>query len=125
MSEYKPQDQPGVFKRLSFENIGGDDYSRYLRTQKGILREIVTPKFSVPMSREGSRLTEYTDRNEITAAVKARNELIRLIVFWYPVVKLRKAILSYINDNTAVKELFQTKFLRDSEAVSSEVFTNG
>jgi hypothetical protein len=125
VSDYKPQDQPGVIKRLSFENIGGDDYSRYLRTQKGIVREIVTPKLSVPLSREGTRLNEYTDRNEIKAAVQARNELIRLIVFWYTVVKLRKALLSYIDNNTTVKELFQTKYLPEAAAVSPKVYTNG
>lgn len=125
MTEYKPQDLPGFYRRLDFEQIGGDDFSRYVRTQKGIIREIVTPKYSVPLSREGTKLHEYTDRNEVTAAVLARDALIRLVVLWYPVVKFERALLSYITNHTIIKELIQTKFLCDSAAVSPEVFTNG
>lgn len=125
MSDFQPQDQPGIFKRLSFESIGGDDYSRSLRVLKGITREIVTPKFSVPQSREGSRLVEYTDRNEVKSAIAGRNELIRLIVFWYKVVKLRKAILAYIDENTVIQNLFQAKYLPNAAAVSPKVFFNG
>jgi hypothetical protein len=125
MTDYKPQDTPGVIKRLNFESIGGNDYSRYTRTQKGITREIVTPKLSVPLSREGSTYYQYVDKNDVIAAIQARNVLIRLIVFWYPVVKLQKALLSYISNNTIVKQLFQTKFNRDAETVSPETYTNG
>lgn len=125
MTDYKPQDAPGAIRRLDFEQLGGDDYSRYTRTQKGMVREILTPKLSVPMSREGTTLYEYVDKNEVTAAVAARNVLIRLIVFWYPVVKLQKAILKYITNNTIIQQLIQTKFNRDAETVSPETYTNG
>lgn len=125
MTDYKPQDAPGVTRRLDFEQIGGDDYSRYTRVQKGIVREILTPKLSVPMSREGTTLNEYVDRNEVVAAVQARNVLIRLVVFWYPVVKLQKAVLKYISDNTVIQQLFQTKYNSDAETVSPETYTNG
>ena len=125
MTDYKPQNAPGVIKRLNFEEIGGDDYSRYNRVQKGIAREILTPKLSVPMSREGTTLNEYVDQNEVTAAIKARNVIIRLITFWYPVVKIQKAILKYINNNTNVEQLVQTKFDSDAVTVSPETYTNG
>ena len=125
MTDYKPQDQPNTIKRLSFEELGGDDYSRYDRVRKGIVRECVTPKFSVPLSREGTKLHEYVDRNEVKAAIRGRNELIRLIVFWYPVVDLENVGLSYINDNTAVKDLFNTKYLSETEAVSPKVYYDG
>ena len=125
MTDLKPQDTAGVFKRLSFEAIGGDDFARGIRTQKGLTREITTPKISVPLSKEGTRLQEYVDRNEVVAAVRGRDEIVRLIVFFYPGVKLKTAVLSYITNNTAVKELFQVKFLRGSPAVSPETFTNG
>jgi len=125
MTNFQPQNAPGVIKRLSFEQLGGDDYSRGLRVQKGITREIVTPKYSVPYSREGTKLNEYVDRNDVVSAVQARNELIRLVVLWYPVVKLRKAILSYINDNTTIKNLLQMKYLPESESVSAETYSNG
>lgn len=125
MTDFKPQDQSNTIKRLSFEEIGGDNYLRYDRVKKGIVREVVTPKYSVPMSREGTKLHEYVDRNEVTAAIKARNELIRLIVFWYPVVKLTQAALSYISDNTIVKQLFDAKYLPDTGAVSPRVYYDG
>ena len=125
MTDFKPQDQANTIKRLSFEAYGGDDYSRYDRVKKGIVREIVTPKFSVPLSREGTKLHEYVDRNEVTAAIRARNELISLIVNWYPVVKLTQAVLSYIADNTIVKQLFDAKYLSETSTVSPRVYYDG
>ena len=123
--DYKSQDTPGVFKRLDFEELGGDDYSRYVRVQKGLIREAVTPKYTVPLSREGTDLHTYIDRNEITAAVKARNSLIMMVTTWYPVVLLQRAFLSYITNNTVVKQLIQVSYIHDAGAVSPEVYTNG
>ena len=114
-----------MFKRLDFEELGGDDYSRYIRVQKGLIREAVTPKYTVPLSREGTDLHTYIDRNEITAAVKARNALIMMVTTWYPVVLLQRAFLSYITNNTVVKQLIQVSYIHDAGAVSPEVYTNG
>lgn len=125
MTDYKPQDAPGTIRRLDFENIGGDDYSRYTRTQKGLVREALTPKLSVPLSREGTTLNEYVDRPQLSAAVASRNILIRLVVFQYPLLKIQKALLQLITSNTVVHQLFQTKYDRDAVAVSPEVYNNG
>lgn len=125
MTDYKPQDAPGTIRRLDFENIGGDDYSRYTRTQKGLTREALTPKLSVPLSREGTTLNEYIDRPQLAAAVASRNILIQLVVFWYPILKIQRALLQLITNNTIVQQLIQTRFNSDAETVSPEVYTNG
>lgn len=125
MSDFQPQDTPGTIKRLSFERLGGDDHSRYVRVQKGIIREITTPKLTVPLSKEGTNVYKYTDQNEITAALSIRDAIIRLIVFLYPVVKLHKTAIQKLDSSTVLNELFETKYQEDAPVVSPETYTNG
>lgn len=107
-----------TYKRLSFETLGGDDTDRSDRVIKGLSREATTPKFTIAFSDEGTRLHEYIDRNNLTASVFTRNELVAMIVNHYPVVELIKAKLSYVDNYSTILESVETKFLRDSDPVS-------
>jgi hypothetical protein len=120
-----PQNQKGAYKRLSFETLGGDDYVRLTRVSKGIHREIMTPKLSVPQSREGTEVYKQVDRNEIAAAVLIRSLVTQMIVKWYPVVTLKKVYLAYASAYTSVQNTYQVTYNKNYGVVSPETYYNG
>lgn len=101
------------FKRLSFERPGFDEDSRQIRTKKGILREITTPQFSIPLSVEGTELYKRVDRQDITNAVKNRNDAVDTIEVYKPAVALTTAYPLYSLDYLSIKQLIYIVYLGD------------
>ena len=117
-----PQNIKSNFRRLSFEQIGGDDFHRAARIQKGIMRELLTPTLSVPYSAEGTSIFEQIDRNDVLAAIRIRGEITSLIVNKYPVAKLQKVRLSYLENYSLIKEQVTMRVLVNAPPMSAEVF---
>jgi len=110
-------------KRLSFEQIGYNEDSRRTRTKKGVLREITTPQFSIPMSTEGTLLHLRVDRQDITNAVKNRNDIVDTIEIYKNAVVLTKAFPTYSLDYSFIKQSIYINYLGDqSEKVEPGVY---
>ena len=122
----KPQiKDKGVYKRLSFETLGGDDPQRVDRCMKGLLREVVTPKYSVIFSREGTEVYKEIDRNTTGSMIRIRNMMTRLIVTYYTPIKHKKAILKPLADIGDMKDSHQGDFDPNARAASPEVYIYG
>ena len=72
------------YKRLNLETIKGDDNNRKNRLLKGLLREIATPIYSVPLSSEGTSLHDRIFSNIIIGSALNRNEIVSYINNYYP-----------------------------------------
>ena len=118
----EPQTKPGEFKRLSFEQIGADDYSRLTRVRKGLLREVITPKYSIPKSIEGTRVFELVDRNDVVSSVRMRNEIADAISSYPQVLKIKNIHMAYVDNYTAIKQLAETEYLPNNGSVPPKVY---
>jgi hypothetical protein len=119
-----PQTQAASFRRLSFEELGGDDFERHFRCSKGILREATTPALSVPYSGEGTTLYQQIDRNDVFAAIRSRAILTKLIVLRYSIVELLKLFVSYVLDYSAIKQSIAVKFNHGAPPTPPETFND-
>jgi len=110
-----------TFNRLSFEDIKGDDSNRIDRIETGVLREMTTPKFSVPFSTEGSYLWKRVDRNDTEGPAENRNELISLIGNYRALV-IKEAHLFYSTDLTTINQSFTTEYRPEVTYISPETY---
>lgn len=72
------------YKRLNFEIIKNDDNNRKDRVLKGLLREIATALYSIPISNEGTELYQRVFSNIIVGSALNRNEITTYINNFYP-----------------------------------------
>ena len=72
------------YKRLNFETIKDDDNDRKDRILKGLLREIATALYSVPISSEGTELYQRIFSNILVGSALNRNEITTYINNYYP-----------------------------------------
>ena len=111
------------FKRLSFEAIGDDDSDRLIRGKKGVLREVVTPKGSIPLSDEGTYLHRRVDRNNVKDAVKNRNEISSLIFKYINAFKLNSVFPVYASDYSFIRQSVYITYKGDgSDTVDPMVY---
>jgi len=109
------------YNRLNLERLTLTDSSGYERVRKGVLREITTPKFSIPFSTEGSKVWERVDRQNTIAAVKNRNEVVTIIRI-YKCLSLKLARLFYNSDYSAINQSFNADYNSDAQLTNPKVY---
>jgi len=110
------------YKRLSFEQVGDDDFDVISRTRKGIAREITTPQYSVIVSTEGTRVYSRVDQSVLSGAISNRNEIVSLIRDNYPMVQVTSAQLSLSDPYDYVNSSLFLVFVPDSGGGEIKVY---